>query len=184
MRFAAEINVLKSRIAAYNEDLISCQLQRDGTAEHRGAAIEKEELEAEIARLEQDTIRQEEKIKHMENDRVLKQATYSLTQAEEMLEKAKNKLQKLSNTQDLDARLALLELEQVQREHMINVLTLKRQNLEIIIATQGESAKRLRMLAELITHSSNPVEESMLSCLHFMRLFDKNKDEIEKLIIK
>lgn len=189
VHFAQEIQVLRSQLSVRNVELNGIQMLRDGdgTANNKGAIGEKMDIETEIAQLERDKTRHEDEIKKIEDAQAYEQATHHINRIKTMLENTQDEHQKLINSQDLDEKLACLNREKVELNQVIQSPDPKLNNLEIIIATQWESAKLLRQFAEMITQNMNPQlknVEPMLSCLNFIRLFDEKKDAVEALINK
>src|SRR5262249_51536311 len=142
-------------------------------------------LESDIVNLERDKARLEEEIKNIEDARALEQVAELIISTKTMLKNTEDVHQKLINTQDLDVKIARLNHEKADLEQSIHDLHLKLNNLEIVMTTQWESAKRLREFAETITSTINPhseVEEPLLNCLKFIQLFDEKKDAVEALL--
>jgi hypothetical protein len=188
LRYEARINELNSQIFVHNQYLNDFKLHRDGdgTPNRRGLVGDKAALEAASAKLEQEKMRQIEKIKEIKHHQVLEQVKDLIATTNIELENAKNAYQQLLNTQELDDELARLSGEQTALEQIILNLKLKLQNLEIIIVTQWDSAKLLRDFAELITQKAETNTDTGVipTCRAFMRIFDERKDAVEKLINK
>jgi predicted GTPase/predicted nucleic acid-binding Zn-ribbon protein len=188
VHFAADIKILKFQIDTQKKSLNDFQLKRvgDGTT-NRGAIGKRDDLKTEIANLEKNKASLEEEIKSIGDTRALEQVAELSLSTKKMLKHTQDEYQKLINTQDLDDKIDRLNGEKAELKQSIHDLYLKLNNLEIVMTTQWESAKLLRKFAELITSTIDPnskVEEPLLSCLNFIKLFDEKKDAVEALMKK